>query len=204
MDLNVHPTTIEIGESQNPFYVSENVELVNNLINIALQKKFGPTIQTDNVENYNHVFRELQNQINEEYHYLPLVEKNKHLIASLFAYCKQIYISTTKKDRTILERNYEQNKEDFQSYAPKVPEQVDFSIKENEITEEMKQNVKENYDTIMKQRQEELNNITFNKQQNVQATEWINKDKDAEEEEEQAEQKKEEAITENRKYEATQ
>ena len=109
-----------------------------------------------------------------------------------------------KKDRTILERNYEQNKEDFQSYAPKVPEQVDFSIKENEITEEMKQNVKENYDTIMKQRQEELNNITFNKQQNVQATEWINKDKDAEEEEEQAEQKKEEAITENRKYEATQ
>ena len=38
MDINVQPTTIEIGESQNPFYVSENIELVNNLINIALQK----------------------------------------------------------------------------------------------------------------------------------------------------------------------
>ena len=65
----------------------------------------------------------------------------------------------------------------------------------------MKQNVKENYDTIMKQRQEELNNITFNKQQNDTAMNWINKDKDAEEEEEQAEQKKEDAITENRSYE---
>ena len=135
---------------------------------------------------------------------LPLVEKNKHLIASLFAYCKQIYITSTKKDRTILERNYEQNKEDFQSYAPKLPEQVDFSIKENEITTEMKQNVKENYDSIMKQRQEELNNITFNKQQNEQATEWINRDKDVEEEDEQVEQKKEETITENRHYEETQ
>jgi len=204
MDINVQPTTIEIDESDNPFYGSENIDLINYLITIAIQKKFGPTIQLDNVENYNTIFREFQNQINEQYHYLPLVEKNKHLIASLFAYCKQIYITSTKKDRTILERNYEQNKEDFQSYAPKLPEQVDFSIKENEITTEMKQNVKENYDSIMKQRQEELNNITFNKQQNEQATEWINRDKDVEEEDEQVEQKKEETITENRHYEETQ
>lgn len=204
MDINVQPTTIEIGESENPFYVIENIDLINSLINITLQKKFGPTIQIKNIENYNHVFRELQNQINEQYHYLSLVEKNKHLLASLFAYCKQIHIDSNKKDSTILERNYEEKKQDFESYAPKLPEQVDFSIKENEITTEMKQNVKENYDTVMKQRQEELNNITFNMRENDQAMNWINKDKDAEEEEEQAEQKKEESITENRNYEETQ
>lgn len=173
----------------NNFLVKENQELICELLNILFNKNFRLTI--DSIDNFGEIYKENLFKIQDNYTNAPLLEKNKLLIKNIFEHVK-IYISNQSSNRkSLLERNYEKSQQDFESYKPKDPEKIDFEDKE-----EIKNDTKKSYEEIMKQREEQLNSITFNKDDKI-AEEWINKDKDKDEEEENDKKLKERVVEQN-------
>lgn len=173
----------------NNFLVKENQELICELLNTLFNKNFRLTI--DSIDNFGEIYKENLFKIQDNYANAPLLEKNKLLIKNIFEYVKSYISNQSSNRKSLLERNYEKSQQDFESYKPKDPEKVDFEDKE-----EIKNDTKKSYQEIMKQREQELNSITFNKDDKI-AEEWINKDKDKDEEEENDKKLKERVVEQN-------
>lgn len=173
----------------NNFLVKENQELICELLNTLFNKNFRLTI--DNIDNFGEIYKENLFKIQDNYTNSPLLEKNKLLIKSIFDHVKSYISNQSSNRKSLLERNYEKSQQDFESYKPKDPEKIDFEDKE-----EIKNDTKKSYEEIMKQREEQLNSITFNKDDKI-AEEWINKDKDKDEEEENDKKLKERVVEQN-------
>ena len=175
----------------NNFLVKENQELICELLNILFNKNFRLSI--DSIDNFGEIYKENLFKIQDNYTNASLLEKNKLLIKSIFEYIKNYISNQSSNRKSLLERDYEKSQQDFESYKPKDPEQIDF---EDKNKDEIRKDTKKSYEEIMKQREQELNSITFNKDDKI-AEEWINKDKDKDEEEENDKKLKERVIEQN-------
>ena len=173
----------------NTFLQKENQELVCEVLNTLFRKNFRLTI--DNIDNFSELYKEYLFKIQDEYVNLSLLEKNKLLIKNIFMYVKSYISDQTSNRSSLLERNYEKSQEDFESYKPKEPNQIDFEDKE-----EIKETTKKSYNEIMKQREEELNYIQPNKN-DKNAEKWINKDKNIDEESESDKKMEQRVIEQN-------